>query len=148
MTSGFSLIPEGTYIFKIEKVDYDDDFGKIKIDMKTEKGQSYRETYSLKNNDDEWNENALNAFSYFAKNVMNNFEMDDVDPASLTGHYVQADVEHEKVPSKKDPRKLMTFAHLRNLAPAAAFEGEMTEKAETKTEEKTKGIDLDSLLGD
>lgn len=33
MTSGFTLIPEGTYVFRIYDVSYDEEFGKIEISI-------------------------------------------------------------------------------------------------------------------
>ena len=33
MTSGFTLIPEGTYVFRIYDVTYDEKFGALKVMM-------------------------------------------------------------------------------------------------------------------
>ena len=31
MTSGFTLIPEGTYVFRVYAATYDEEFGKIEV---------------------------------------------------------------------------------------------------------------------
>ena len=31
LSEGFSVIPEGTYVFKITKVNYKEDFGKMEV---------------------------------------------------------------------------------------------------------------------
>lgn len=173
MTSGFTLIPEGTYVFRVYDASYDEDFGKLEIRLVNAKGETITERYQLKTNDDTPNEGACNAFSFFAKNVMNDFDMEDVDPAELINHYVEADVEHNETESKKKPGQMLTFAHLTNYQPADAFDTEACEKAlklnrnnaknfagvsaskpasksaekqEAASEEKT-GLDLDALLG-
>ena len=33
MTSGFALIPEGTYVFRIYDAKYDEEFGKIEVKL-------------------------------------------------------------------------------------------------------------------
>ena len=41
MTSGFMVIPEGTYIFRIYDVSYDEEFGKIVIKLVTADGMTH-----------------------------------------------------------------------------------------------------------
>lgn len=170
MTSGFTLIPEGTYVFRIYDATYDEDFGRIEVKLVTAQGMTHTERFSIKDSNDEFNEKALNAFSYFAKTVMNDFTLDDVDPEELINHYIEAEVVHTKVPSNKDPNKTVTFANLGDKSPADGFDAEPVEKALTigKSASKqkpqtaptqtaqsntgaaqptSKGLDLDSLLG-
>jgi hypothetical protein len=143
---GFTPIAEGEHIFKITKSTYDEDFGKLEIEMTIASGQKHIERFSLIRNDGEINEGALNAFSYFAKTALNNFNLDEIDHNDLVGCYIQATVEHEKVPSKNDPAKTVTFLRLTDQAPASGFEKE--EKREKSNENDTSGsIDLDDLLG-
>lgn len=141
MTNGFTVIPEGIYTFRIDDVSYDETWGKLEIKMSTSKGLKHTERYMLKDNNDEPNEKALNAFSYFAKTAMNNFEMEDVDPMDMIGHYIQAEVTHDVVPSTRNPNKTMTFVHLGDKAPADGFE-DAPETAQTED-----NYDVDSLLG-
>ena len=73
---GFVLIPEGVTTFKIVDVEYNEDFGKMKINMQTKSGAKHTETFTLLNNKGEVNEGALKAFSYFAKTALSNYELD------------------------------------------------------------------------
>ena len=87
-------------------------------------------------------EKALNAFSFFAKNAMNDFDMEDVDPTELVGRYIRAEVIHNKVPSNKEPGKMVTFVNLGDKAPADGFED-----APAAPATKPAGLDLAALLG-
>ena len=139
MTGGFQIMPEGEQVLKITAAEYDEDFGKATFTLTNAKGQTCQERFSLLNQDGSPNEKALNAFSFFAKNAMNDFDMEDIDPVELIGHYIKAEVIHNKVPSTKDPTKMMTFVNLGNKSPAAGFEG-----APAPT--KASGLDLSALL--
>jgi hypothetical protein len=143
---GFTPIAEGEHIFKITKSTYDEDFGKLEIEMVIASGQKHIERYSLIRNDGEINEGALNAFSYFAKTALNNFNLDEIDHNDLVGCYIKATVEHEKLPSKNDPAKTVTFLRLTNQAPASGFEKE-EEREKSNESDTSNGIDLDDLLG-
>lgn len=166
MTNGFVLIPEGTYVFRIYDATYDEDFGKIEIKLVNAQGVTHTERFSIKNKNDEFNEKALNAFSYFARTALNDFEVEDVDPEELIGHYIGAEVIHTKVPSNKDPNRTATFANLGDKFPADGFDTEPVERALTmgrgnsipkptqKLQEtppqalaQSGGLDLNSLLG-
>ena len=61
---GFTLIPEGVTTFKIVGAKYDEDFGKLEIEMQTKSGLKHTEKYSLLNKDGEVNQKAVNAFSW------------------------------------------------------------------------------------
>lgn len=172
MTNGFVLIPEGTYVFRIYDATYDEEFGKIEIKLVTAKGQTHTERFTIKDQNDEFNEKALNAFSYFAKTALNDFDVEDVDPEELIDCYIRAEVVHSEVPSNKDPNKTRTFANLGDKEAADGFDEEPCERALTlsrttaaksnegkkgakaatpkaKTEKPAakKGLDLDALLG-
>lgn len=164
MTSGFTLIPEGEYVFRIYDATYDEDFGRIEVKLVNAQGATHTERFSIKNSDDEFNEGALNAFSYFAKTAMNDYTMEDIDPEQLIDHYIRAEVVHTKSPSKKDPSKTVTFANLGDKSPADGFDTEPVDRALTlgrggnapKPAAKPQtaapvpastGLDIDSLLG-
>jgi hypothetical protein len=166
MTSGFVLIPEGEYIFRIYDAKYDEEFGKIEVKLVNAQGLTHTEKFSIKDKDDNFNEKALNAFSYFAKTAMNDFSLEDIEPEELIDHYICAEVIHTKVPSNKDPNKTVTFANLGDKSPADGFDEEPVARALTlgkgdkgkssapaaKPAQKssgkpTGGLDLDSLLG-
>ena len=80
---GFSLIPEGWHEFKITKVDYDEKFGKMEIELVTKNGQKHTERFTLLDNTGEINQKAINAFSFFARVAMNNFQIDSLDHETL-----------------------------------------------------------------
>lgn len=166
MTSGFTLIPEGTYVFRVYDATYDEEFGKIEVKLVNAAGMTHTERFSIKDKNDETNEKALNAFSYFAKTVMNDYTLEDIDPSELIDHYVRAEVVHTEVPSNKDPSKTVTFANLGDKSPAEYFDTEPVSRALTLGKEGAstaskaapaaptpaqptakKGLDLDALLG-
>lgn len=119
---GFQLIPEGQHIFRIDDVNYDEEWGRLEVKMTTERGMKHTERFMLKDANDLPNERALNAFSYFAKTAMNDFSLEEIDHDDLIGHYISAVVKHTQVPSKKDPTKTMTFVNLGDKSPANGFE--------------------------
>ena len=123
MTAGFQRIPEGEQVLKITKAEYDADFGKLIFTLENVNRLSCQERFSLLNQDGSPNEKAMAAFSFFAKTVMNDFDMEDVDPAEMVGHYIRAEVIHNKVPSAKDPTKMLTFVNLGEKSPADGFDG-------------------------
>ena len=141
MTGGFQIMPEGEQVLKITKSEYDEDFGKAIFTLTNAKGQTCQERFSLLNQDNTPNEKALGAFSFFAKTAMNNFDLEDVDPEELVGHYIRAEVVHNKVESKKEPGKMMTFVNLGEKSPADGFDGVAAEPA------KAPSLDLSALLG-
>ena len=141
-TGGFQIMPEGEQVLKITAAEYDEDFGKAIFTLENAKGQTCQERFSLLNQDGTPNGKALNAFSFFAKTALNDFDMEDVDPVELIGHYIRAEVVHNKVPSTKDPTKMMTFVNLGDKSPADGFDG-----APAATKPKASGLDLSALLG-
>ena len=164
MTSGFALIPEGTHVLRIYEARYDEEFGKIEVKMVNAAGMTHTERFSIKDKNDELNERALNAFSYFAKNAMGDFSLEDIDPEELVDHFIRAEVIHRKNPSNKDPNKTVTFANLGDKSPAEYFDTEPVARAlnlgkdtaapapakaqpTAEVAQPKKGLDLDALLG-
>ena len=140
ITGGFQIMPEGEQVLKITAAEYDEDFGKAIFTLTNAKGQTCQERFGLMNQDGSPNERALNAFSFFAKTAMNNFDIEDIDPVELVGRYIKAEVIHNKVPSNKEPGKMMTFVNLGNKSPADGFEGAPAPAP------KAHNLDLASLL--
>ena len=147
LSEGFTPIPEGTHIFKIVGVDYKEAYGKLEIKMKTAKGQTHIERFSLIKQDGSSNEGALNAFSYFARTAMNDYTAQDIDPEELIGYYIECDVEHEIVPSSKDPKKTLTFTRLTEKRPAEGYDESEVPVAPQASVKKSDELDLDTLLG-
>lgn len=95
--SAFSLIPEGSAIFKVVEVDDSkyEDFGKLAVKLQTAKGETHTENFTLVKANGELNEGALKAWSYFARVCLNNFQADEIDTQDIVGCYIQATVKHE-----------------------------------------------------
>lgn len=126
MTGGFSLMDEGVQVLRIYGVDYSEVFGNLTVYLVNAKAQTMRETFRFKGKNGQPSEGAMNAFSYFAKTAMQDFEMEDVDPQDLVGRYIQCDVVHNQ---NGDGR---TFANLgRDKEAADGFEGPVDPKALT-----------------
>ena len=167
MTSGFTLIPEGEYVFRVYAVTYDEEYGKIEVKLVNAQGMTHIERFSIMNKNGEPNEKAMNAFSYFAKTVMNDFALEDIDPAELVDHYIRAEIKHSELPSNKEPGKNVTFANFGDKSPADGFDttpvpraltlgkdeadkkpAPAAKPAQTAENKPTGGLDLDALLGD
>ena len=155
MTSGFSICPKGVHIFRIYKVDYNEEFGKLIVYLVNAQGNTLQERFSLMNADGGINERACAAFSFFAKTALNDFSLEAVDPATLVDHYIKAEVTHTDLPSNKDPNKTMTFANIGDKWVADGFDTTPVPKALTlgkntpiveEAPAPTTGFDLDSLL--
>ena len=147
MTSGFTVCPEGKHIFRIYDVDYDADFGKLVIHMVTAKGITHKERFSLMGQDGNMNDKACNAFSFFAKTALNNFDIEEIDHTELINRYIGGKIEHTIVPSTKDPKKTVTFANITEKWIADGFDTTPVEKALTLgTTTDKPAINLDNLL--
>lgn len=155
LTNGFVLIPEGTYTFYIYDCTYDEEFGKMIVKMITADGFKYDERFSLKDDNDQPNERALNAFSFFAKTACNNFNLEYIDHTELVGHYIRMAIVHNDVVSKKNG-KTMTFANSGTKAVATGFDSEpiasvaamISGKPSTPPPVAPAPVDLDALLGE
>ena len=117
------------HVFRIYKVDYDEEFGKLVIHLVNAQGITIQERYSLMGADGNMNEKACAAFSFFAKTALNDFSIEAVDPAMLVDRYIKAEVTHTELPSTKDPNKTLTFANLGDKWEANGFDTTPVQKA-------------------
>lgn len=149
LSEGFTLIPEGIHIFQIIDVVYKEEFGKLEVKMKTAKGQLHTERFNLMKSDGSVNEGAINAFSYFAKTALNDYTLTEIDHQDLVGCFIKCTVEHDDLPSNKDPNKTVTFVRLVDKSPADGFDEDVTppKKTEAAPKKASGAIDLDALLG-
>ena len=145
LTGGFTLIPEGEHVFQIIETNYKPDFGKLEIKMKTAKGQTHTERFTLIKSDGSVNDKAYNALSFFARTALQNYSIEEIEPNDLVGHFIKCTVTHDVVPSNTDPSKTVTFIRLGEKSPADGFETAPTAKEE-KSAPTANGIDLDTLL--
>lgn len=149
LTGGFSIIPEGTYVFKIVKIDYNEKFGNLTIHLETKDGGKHRESYRFVNDNGDVNSKAMNAFSYFARTAMNDMTLDSIEPQDLVGHFIKLTIVHRTSPKRDDPSKTSTFTNSTDKFPA---EGWDDEEEEVEEEEEVKPApapkkDLRALLG-
>lgn len=124
---GFSVLPVGTYTFKVTKAEYKPDFGKVEVQLEASNGMTHKESYNLNT------DGGIKAFSYMAKCALNDFTVTDIDPKDLVGHFFEADVVHDEVPSRDDPTKTMVFAKLTNRRAAVGFPEKTAPKAASTT---------------
>lgn len=124
LTGGFQPIPEGVYVFRIDKVEYDEDFGKMSITLKTQTGRTHVETFRfLKGDGKTVNDGAMAAFSYFTRIAMNDMDLEELDDEQdLVGHFLKATVEHETSVSAQG--KTFTNVKLNDKEPASGWDEE------------------------
>ena len=145
LTGGFTILPEGTYVFKIVKVEYNEKFGNLTIHLETKDGGKHRESYRFVNDAGDVNTKAMNAFSYFARTAMNDMSLDTIEPEDLVGHFIQLTIVHRTSPKRDDPTKTSTFTNSTDKAPAEGWEDEEEEEEEEAAPAPKK--DLRALLG-
>ena len=152
--SGFSLIPEGTTIFKVMSVDDSkyEDFGKLAVKLQTAKGETHTETFSLISaKTGEINEGALKAWSYFARVCLNNYQADEIDTQDIVGCYIQATVKHETFTRTKGDKAGTegTSVRLNDYTSATGFGGAaQTEDDDLDDDIDDEDDDLDDFLDD
>ena len=160
--STFTVCPEGRHIFRIYKVDFNPEFGKVTIYMVNAQGNTHREYFSLYRADGTPNDGAYNAFSFFARTALNDYSREAIDHTELVNHYIGAEVKHTVRPNQNDPTKNVTFANLVGEKWVAhGFDTTPCRKALTLgtesvapvatptpvAEAPTTGLDLNALLG-
>lgn len=152
MTGGFAICPEGKHIFRIYKVEYNEEFGKISVHLVNAQGVTHVERFSLMNNNGEMNDKACNAFSFFAKTALNNFTIEEIDHNDLVNRYIGGEIVHTSSPNRNDPTKTVTFANITTKWVAEGFDTEPCKKAlelgnaTAPVEQPTGAVNLDTLL--
>ena len=162
-TNNFVVCPEGRHIFRIYKVDFNPDFGKVVVYLVNAQGITHRENFSLYRADGSMNDGACNAFSFFARTALNDFSREAIDHTELVGRYIGAEVAHTVQPNRNDPAKNVTFANLvgekwavdgfdttpvqKALTLGTEVDAPKTEAPVAETPAPTTGLDLNSLLG-
>ena len=165
--NSFTVCPEGRHIFRIYKVDFNPDFGKVVVYLVNAQGITHKENFGLMRADGSMNEGACNAFSFFARTALNDFSREAIDHTELVNHYIGAEVAHTVQPNKNDPSKNVTFANLvgekwvangfdttpvrKALTLGTEVEAPRAEATPvatpTATETPSTGLNLDALLG-
>ena len=147
--SAFTLIPEGTTIFKVMEVDDSkyEDFGKLAVKMQTAKGETHTENFTIIKANGELNEGALKAWSYFARTCLNNFQADEIDTQDIVGCYIKATVKHETYTRTKGDKAGTegVSVRLNDYATAIGFGSKTEAPVDTEDDDSD---DLDSFLDD
>lgn len=163
-TRTFTVCPEGRHIFRIYKVDFNQDFGQVTVYLVNAQGNTHKETFRLMRADGSMNDGACNAFSFFARTALNDYSREAIDHTELVNHYIGAEVVHNVQPNKNDPSKTVTFVNLTGekwaadgfdttTVPKALTLGTETEAPQATTPAPvadtptTAGLDLNALLG-
>lgn len=121
ISTNFTVIPEGTYVFRITNATYDEKFGKVAVSLETANGKKHTEFFRLLDKNGNPNDGAYSAFSMLAVTAMQDRELQNVDPSELIGRYFEATVVHDKQPSTSDPTKTVTFVRLNDKKVANGF---------------------------
>ena len=149
--STFTLIPEGTTIFKVMEVDDSkyEDFGKLAVKLQTAKGGTHTESFTIIKANGELNEGALKAWSYFARTCLNNFQADEIDTQDIVDCYIKATVKHETYTRTKGDKAgtEATTVRLNDYATAIGF-GSQAKTEEPVDTEDDDSDDLDSFLNE
>ena len=98
LTGGFKPIEEGCHKFKVKTVEYKEDFGKLHMILETKDGKTLFNDYNFGAAGE--NQKAINAFSFFARTVLGNADIDEVDPTDLVGKFVMGTVTHTELNGK------------------------------------------------
>ncbi len=160
LTNGFTRCPEGVHVFRIYKVDYDEEFGKLHVYLVNAQGITHLEKYYFVRTDGTVNEQACSIFSHFAKTALNDTSIEAVDPLTLVDRYIKANIVHTVQPNKNDPTKTVTFVNLGDKWVADGFDTTPVPKALTLGKEAAAapvaqpapapapatGLDLNALL--
>lgn len=146
----FTIIPEGTTIFKIMKVDESkyDDYGKLKVTLQTSSGEKHFENFSFTKANGDINEGALKAWSYFARVCLNNFQVEEIDTQDIVGCYIQANVTHETYTrtSGEKAGQEATAVRLKDYTSASGFNSTKTKVDPVDEDEELDDLDdLDEL---
>ena len=153
LTSTFTNCPEGRHIFRIYKVDYNPEFGKLNVYMVNAQGITHVERFSLMNASGEMNDKACNRFSFFAKTALDNFSLEEIDHNDLVNHFIGCEISHTTMLNRNDPSKTVTFVNIDKSWVEKGFDTEpvkraLTLGAETATEQPVAKaeVNLDNLL--
>lgn len=113
----FQMLPEGEHILKVTKVDYREKYHKMTISYENKDGIKYQDNFTFADAKGNPIEGGINAFSFTAKILLDDFDVEEIDEQDLVGKYMLATVVHsDPVPSKNDPTRMVRFARITNKA--------------------------------
>ena len=135
LTQGFRNLEVGTeQLLELKKVSYDDKFKKCKITFADDEGRALTETYGFKGKKKGTvNEVVLGIFSTIAKCATHDFTDRDIDPESIQGLYIVADVWEQTV-ENEETGEVNKYRHVRNFKEADTDDG-IGEEADDEEED-------------
>lgn len=146
---GFSLIPEGTHVFKVvDCKDKYEDFDYVEYELQNSSGQKVTNRFNFTDSKGEVNEIGVYYWSKFARACLNlgANEEPEIDFSDLVGCYIEAEVKHNTFTYKNGDRKGEEGkrANLvdKSYAPAKGFGGADSSPIEDDND------DLDDFLDD
>lgn len=147
LSGGSSLLPEGTITLQVVDVEYNTKKGELDIHFETAQGAKHKERFFLKTFDNEVNEGATRAFSFMAKTILQDMDLEEVDPEDLIDGFITVDVRHEESDSLKDDGTPFVNARMGNFQPADDFDSEPAKKkSKPKKAEPVEESDDDDYL--
>lgn len=102
-------------LLQITKANYDQEFGKVELEFKNERGEIINENYNLMANDGSINEPALKAFSYFTRVAMGDWGVQEVEEEELIGKWLRADIKMTKGSKPDKEGNAIYFANIEKI---------------------------------
>lgn len=102
-------------LLQITKANYDQEFGKVELEFKNERGEIINENYNLMTNDGSINEPALKAFSYFTRVAMGDWGIQEVEEEELIGQWLRADIKMTKGSKPDKDGNTIYFANIEKI---------------------------------
>lgn len=131
-------------LLRIKKASYDEKFMTAKLTFEDADGRTQTEQYKLMGaKKGEMNQGALGALSTVAKCATKDHKNREIDPLSLQGLYIVADVVSQEERDKDGEPTGRSFVHLRNIDEA---DEEFEAAREDEAEDEDDDFDLDELL--
>ncbi|MEC4272929.1 hypothetical protein VJ923_07145 [Adlercreutzia sp. R25] len=139
-------------LLRIKKASYDEKFMVAKLTFEDAEGRTQTEQYRLMGTKKgEMNQGALGALSTVAKCATKNHKNREIDPLSLKGLYVVADVVQQDERNEDGELTGRSFLHLRNIDEAEEEFSDSGDDAEETAaddagDEDDDDFDLDDIL--
>ena len=130
----YQPLDEGVHNFQIVKADYNEEFMKLSITLRTKYGAETFLNFNFVGNDGKPNEIASRIFSFFARTALHNKDAKEVDPEMLVGRYVQGTAT-KRTYTNKDGEEKVAF-DIKNFKEINGFEDAIEQP----------GVDLASLI--
>ena len=130
----YQPLDEGVHNFKIVAVDFNEEFMRLSITLRTKYGAETFMNFNFITADKKPNEVASRIFSYFARTALHNKDAKEVDPETLVGCFIQGTASKRTYTNKDGEEK--TAFDIKNFKEINGFEDAVEQP----------GVDLASLI--